>query len=394
MPRQIETAGSVAQKVLDTGLIDELWPGLESEESHEGTSTASTGDDQPTKEGVQSQPSEDETVDYGDDAGEPMEGESVGDGREQDASMEEGVQEASSDSEGALTEPLTVEEFAQAFDMPGADKVRIKTKVNGEDGDIGLDELVQSYNKDSAIQSKAFRQANDEKQRIEQWTQRQNELTQGINALYGIAGELRKKVEERYDPQEMARLKEEDPGLYSAKQLEKAGDLEAFDNLLAQAQSQVAMAQQQGADVIRQRQEETQKAIFGTGEDRQDAIIPEWHDQKVYLEESQDIRNYLGSIGYSPEEVTFTDPRLVVLVRDASKYRQMLQSRDERVKEVKKKVKTLPKAKIARPGAKATKSSSQKRPSKEETIERLKGARSVRDASQILSQHLPDEFFQ
>lgn len=381
---EYESAASAAKKLEDSGVLGQAWPEFaEPQASPEGTSTPEPEAEQAEEQSPDLQAegeSEDETVDEAAAA--------------EDEAPEEVAQEADgTEAEYVLDEPLSIEEFAEAFGVNDPEKVMLKTNVGGDKGEISLKDALRSYQVEAQQTKKAQRFAAEEKQRIDAWNARQQEMSTHLASAAAIVDNLRKSVAAKYEDTEMARLKEEDPAQYAVKQLEKTNVLKDLDGTLAQVHAYAQHMQQQQALIMQQQIEETRKKILGTGPGDNEALIPEWNDQETYLRESNDIRSYMLGLGYAEEHTqTFADPRFVQLVRDASRYHKLKDQTSVQKEVAKKKVVKLPKARIARAGAvKQTSQTVAQR--RKKAVERVRKSGKARDAAAVLEDVLPDSFF-
>ena len=369
--------------MMNSGLVDELFPEVAEVEAVQGTSTGESEQDQTPNGEVQAhEVADDEMVDTAESGNE--------EGQEEQADGVE-AQEGRDTEEFKLGEPLSAQEFAEAFGLQDPGELRVMTTVNGEQGNVSLKDLVRSYQTEAYQTKKSQAQAAEEKARIEQWTQQQNQLTQNIVASQALVENFRKQIEENYASEDMVRLKEDDPGAYAVKQLEKTKALESLNGIVAQSQQYAQYLQQQNQQILQQKVNETSKRILGAGAEDPDALIPEWNDQKRYIDESNQIREYMIGLGYQPEDLTaFADPRFVLLMRDAARYKDLVKAQSTQKQAIEQKKVKLPKAKIVRPGAKKP-TGAKPKVDRAKIMKQLNQTRSVRDASKLISHILPED---
>lgn len=125
-------------------------------------------------------------------------------------------------------------------------------------------------------------------------------------------------------------VREVDPALYIQEREKQAHRLQAFNRAKQLADEARANARKQRAA------EEAQKLV---------EAIPEWLDKSKAVAEAEKIRTGLGEYGMSPQEVDeLLDHRLVLMARDAVRYREL----QRKAAEVKQTVAKAPP--IARPG--------------------------------------------
>ena len=169
-----------------------------------------------------------------------------------------------------------------------------------------------------------------------------------------------------------AELLESDPVAYLSTQ-----------RTVEQRQAQLAQAQEELQQINGQRQQEQAQAQAAYYQDQQAKLlakIPEWSDPAKVEAEVAEIKKYLGTQDFAPEEQVLPDHRLVVLARKAMQFDALM----ERARSTTKKVAAAP-PKVERPG-----NADSARPGDGRTtaIKQLKQTGSVRDAAAAFSQFL------
>ena len=237
-----------------------------------------------------------------------------------------------------------------------------KVKVAGQEFDVTLDELRAGYSRDADYRRKTEElsterknfQAESEKQR-QDYSQKLSE----VNQLMALA---QQQLNSEFNNIDLEKLYEEDP-------------TEA-----ARVEHKMRKRQEQLAEAFQKAKSEQQKQFQQIVEDQQKLLvskIPEFSDSEKASSLKNNMRSYLQSYGFKDQEIgQIYDHRIVMLVNDAMKYRNM------------QKVKPNLASKIAKPGKvlssgvkkSQTETNFQKR---REKFGRLKKSGSIKDAQSI-----------
>ena len=257
----------------------------------------------------------------------------------------------------------------------GDDVEVYSVKVDGEEVEVSLEELVSGYHRQSDY-TKKTQEIAEERKSIEdyrsqfegQMTQLNQERQQYQQAL-GQLGQQLSAGMNRYATINWEQLKADDPIEYVTKRDEFRSEQERIQMVQAQ---QGQIAQQQQAEIEHARQtaivEESRKLH---------ELIPNWSDPVEQPKIAGQIRTYGLDQGYSKEEIDgLIDARSVNVLLKAMKY-DALQSADIKTKKVKNK------PKMVKAGAKRAKADTAKR-RKAESMKRLKKTGDAKDAARLL----------
>ena len=237
-----------------------------------------------------------------------------------------------------------------------------KVKVAGQEFDVTLDELRNGYQRDADYRRKTEELSNDrknfqsesEKQRLD-YSQKLNELNQSLSiAQQDLNAEINSAdLDKLYDedPTEAARVE---------RKLKKKQD--ALNQSLQKAQAE-------------------QKQQFETFlQDQQRKLVskmPEFSDPAKASSLKANMKNTLNNYGFNDQEVAQVyDHRIVMLVNDAMKYRNMQNSKPNLAKKISKP------SKVFSSGVKQGKAELNQKARKEK-FSRLRKSGSVKDASSI-----------
>lgn len=231
------------------------------------------------------------------------------------------------------------EQPAQASTEPEEPAARtVKVKIDGEERDVPIDEVVTAYQKDSAA-AKRFeeaarlrREADDIAGKVS--TERQH-LAQALEVFTERLNRFGPKEPDisllQTDPVEYLRQQAEHQ--QATRQLQEAEAAKAY---LARQQQQEA--QQMQARMLEAEMQNLMKAL------------PHWSDQSKAEKEKSMVAGHLKALGFPPEQIAqINDHRLVVLARESALYREIMNKAKDTAKQVAK----AP-ARVERPGVAGT----------------------------------------
>jgi cytochrome oxidase Cu insertion factor (SCO1/SenC/PrrC family) len=246
-------------------------------------------------------------------------------------------------------------------------------KVDGEDLEVSLDELLKGYSRNSSFTRKSQALAEDRKQ-IEtlqsQYTQEMQQI-QAERAQY--AQHLQSVIEnsnlDQFGTVDWDRLKTEDPIAFLEKKEEFR---EAQENVVrVQHAQQAAMAKNQESQQ-HQWQESVRSEHAALVEK-----LPEWGDPGKQKELAGELRSYASSIGFQNAEIeSLIDHRSFIVLNKARLYDEM-QKANPKAKKLKNKPKVIR-------GSKAVTAKSQSKSKRAALRNRLSKTGNVNDAASLL----------
>ena len=241
----------------------------------------------------------------------------------EDTQEAEEVEEEAPEEEEGQAEEETEEEVDEEEDT---------VKVDGEELEVGIDELKNGYQRQAdytrksqalAEQRKETEQIQSERQRLEQ------ERQMYANGLQMLQEQQSSKLQE-FDSVDWETLKAEDPYQYMIKKDE-----------YRDAQEKVNNVAQQQALIQQERNEEMQRAKAQFVQQEYNKLVdalPEWKDKDSTIK--KDIQEYAKSVGFLPEEISqLSDHRSVLVIKKAMEYDKLT----KKVAPKKKAVKKVPK---------------------------------------------------
>ena len=257
---------------------------------------------------------------------------------EETQEAEEVEQEAPESEEEGQAEEETEEEVAEEeeYDVVAEEDLKYTIKVDGEELEVGIDELKNGYQRQAdytrksqalAEQRKGTEQIQSERMQLEQ------ERQMYANGLQMLQEQQSAKLS-KFDNVEWEALKQEDPYQYMIKKDEYRDAQERVTNLQAEQQmvqqEQAQQAQQARAHFVQQEYARLVNAL------------PEWNDKESTIK--KDVQEYATSVGFRPEEISqLADHRSVLIIKKAMEYDKLT----KKVAPKKKAVKKVPKVQKA-----------------------------------------------
>ena len=251
----------------------------------------------------------------------------------EDTEEAEEVEEEAPEEEGQAEEETEEEvEEEEETEIVAEEDLKYTIKVDGEEIEVGIDELKNGYQRQAdytrksqalAEQRKETEQIQSERQRLEQ------ERQMYANGLQMLQEQQSAKLNE-FNSVDWESLKTEDPYAYMIKK-EEFRDAQEKVQSVAQQQQYVQQEQMQ--------QQQTAKAEFVRAEyARLVEALPEWENKESSIK--KDIRDYAATVGFRPEEIDqLADHRSVLVIQKAMEYDKLT----KKVAPKKKAVKKVPK---------------------------------------------------
>lgn len=214
---------------------------------------------------------------------------------------------------------------------------RFKVKVDGQEIEVTQDELLNGYSRQQDYTKKTMELAEQRKQIEQTAAQVQAERQQYQNQLAQMSQALGQALHEQQNIDWHALL-ENDPVEYLKQRHLFEQRQAAFGQAQAEQQRLADQAQRDNTVQMQTRLQDEHQALL--------AKFPEWKDEAKAKAEKEQVRKYLESSGYKPEEIgQAVDHRAIVLARKAMLFDQLIAQQ----KDAAKKVEKLP-PKVERPG--------------------------------------------
>ena len=262
-------------------------------------------------------------------------------GKEESEAKEEAKpteeEESTEETTDEAPEEESEEEESEEGEEPEEDEedVLYAVKVDGEEIEIPLDELMKGYSRQSSYTRKSQKLAEQQKEfetakqnMVSEYTQIQQERTQYVQALQNLA-ETQMGALGQWTNIDWETMKRDDPIEFSVKREEYR---EAQDNFKRVQEEQVRVQQLASDDYQKQHQELVHKEYQALVTE-----LPEWGEPEKQKKLAVDLKTYATNQGFSGEEVdALIDHRVMLMLRKAWLYDQ-LQTTDVKGKKLKNK---------------------------------------------------------
>jgi len=287
-----------------------------------------------------------------------------------DDGAEQGQPEEIQATEEAVEESTETEAEYAEEEVEEQPKPRYKAKVDGEEIEVDIDELINGYQRTADYTKKSQALAEQrkaieaERVHLEQVKQERQAYAQKLQALNQF-------LSQQDQGENLEALKESDPIGYAVKVAERT-----------EREKQLAVVRAEQQRIAQQQQAEQQQSLqnhLKSEAQKLSAAIPELSTPKGD-EVRKQIREYAKSQGWSDEELgSVYDHRAVVALYKAMKFEQLQKSKPE----IQKKVSQAPKMLKSGTSVPPTKSQQDKQLS-----QRLKQTGKVKDAAALLERFL------
>jgi len=246
--------------------------------------------------------------------------------------VEEKAPEEEGQAEEETEEEVDEEEAEEETEIVAEEDLKYTIKVDGEEFEVGIDELKNGYQRqaDYTRKSQALAEQRKETEQIQsERMQLEQERQMYANGLQMLQEQQAAKLKD-FDSVDWEALKAEDPYQYMIKKDEYRDAQERVNNIVAEQQAvqqeQARQAQQARAHFV---QQEYTRLINA---------LPEWGDNKSTIR--KDIQEYASSVGFRPEEINqLADHRSILVIKKAMEYDKLT----TKVAPKKKAVKKVPK---------------------------------------------------
>ena len=253
---------------------------------------------------------------------------------EETEEAEEVEEEAPESEEEGQAEEETEEEVTEEeeFEVVAEEDLKYTIKVDGEELEVGIDELKNGYQRqaDYTRKSQALAEQRKETEGIQSERQRlEQERQMYANGLQMLQEQQSAKLSE-FENTDWTALKDEDPYQYMLKKDEYRDAQEKVNNVVQQ-QAYIQQEQTEQANKARAHfvQQEYSKLVNA---------LPEWNDAKSTIK--KDVQEYATSVGFRPEEISqLADHRSVLIIKKAMEFDRLT----TKVAPKKKAVKKVPK---------------------------------------------------
>lgn len=248
--------------------------------------------------------------------------------------------DAESKEEETQEPPKTLKELSERLGMEYdqlLDSIAADTKIDGEEGRVSLSKLLKSYQLEGHLNRKSMELAEAKKAFEQEANTRKQQFDEGLDQLRQSLTLGNQLLQGEYSQIDWTALEKGDPVQYLSLRTK-------FEDRQRQLLQGFQFLQQEDAKRSETSQKEFAKYLEDEGKKLINAV-PEWADAKTKSKETATIKQYLKSQGFDDAEISQVyDHRLVLVVRDAMRYRELKSKQPALTK----KVNEAPK--LAKPG--------------------------------------------
>jgi len=281
--------------------------------------------------------------------------------QEQEIKEEETEVESQEETEVETTEDVSQEE-EQIDTQEKQDSPLHKVKVNGQELDVTLDELRNGYSRDADYRQKTEELSNQRKTFQSESEKQRQDYSQKLNELNQMMSIAQQQLNEEANQVDLEKLYEDDPSEAMRIEHRMKKKQEKLDQAMQKSQAE----QKQQFDSFLQDQQT--KLV---------AKMPEFNDPQKASQLKSSMKTTLTNYGFNNQEIAQVyDHRIVMLVNDAMKYRNMQSSKPGLAKKISKP------GRVLSSGVKQNQSDLTTK-AKREKLSRLKKSGSVKDAASI-----------
>ncbi len=282
--------------------------------------------------------------------------------KQEESSTEDQPQEQEIKEEESQEETSEEVSQEQTNEIPQEQDSTYKVKVAGQELDVTLDELKNGYSRDADYRRKTEELSYEKKQFMSESEKQRQDYSSKLNELNQLMSVAQQQLNAEINSADLDKLYEEDPT--EAARVERR--LKRKQDKLNQAVQKTQLEQQQQFESFLQDQ---QKKLT--------LKMPEFSDPAKSSQLKNNMRSYLTSYGFNDQEIAQVyDHRIVMLVNDAMKYRNMQNSKPNLAKKI-----TKP-GKVFSSGVKKDKADLNLT-KRREKLGRLKKTGSIKDATSI-----------
>ena len=261
------------------------------------------------------------------------------------------------------TESYEAEETSESSDIQeNSEEPYYSVTVDGTDLSVNLEELIQGYQRNADYTRKTQELAQERNQSSEFVERSKKDVEAKLQKLDQLNNAAQAQLQQEYAEVDFEKLYDEDP--VEAARLE---------HKMRKKHSQLAQVQQQTQEL----QSQEFNKYLGEQQKLLSQKIPEFMDEQKGPRFKQQMRDYLGNIGFNDTEINSVyDHRYVMLVKDAMSYRNLQKAKPG----IKKKVANAPK--VVKGGVAKSKGQADAE-AKRQQLSKLRKTGQVRDAAKF-----------
>jgi hypothetical protein len=223
---------------------------------------------------------------------------------------------------------LGLDDSAIVLDDEGNLKA-VKVKVDGQEEEVALKELVSGYrfNKHNTQKSQAL--AEEEKQFKAIVEQTTKQYTDKVDSLEKATAYVKGQFLKQYEDVNWSLIRQQNPAEYAALVQDFQMQSAEFDRIL----EVVASTKNAEVEKLQKEFQESRKQLHQRQIELTLEKNPEWKDQKVLKSALEDMGSFAGeAYGFTPQEfASINDHRMVEVLKDAMKFRRGIKEAEQKI---------------------------------------------------------------
>ncbi len=275
----------------------------------------------------------------------------------EDQPLEQEIKEEESNDE--TSEEVSQE---QTDEIPQEQDSTYKVKVAGQELDVTLDELKNGYSRDADYRRKTEELSYDKKQFVSESEKQRQDYSSKLNELNQLMSVAQQQLNTEINSADLEKLYEEDPTEAARIEHRLRRKQEKLNSAMAKTQSE---------------QNKQFESFVSDQKNKLVTKLPEFSDPDKASKLKSSMKTILNNYGFNDHEISQVyDHRIIMLVNDAMKYRNMQNSKPNLAKKISKP------GKVFSSGVKKDKAELNFSKRKEK-LSRLKKTGNIKDATSI-----------
>jgi len=275
----------------------------------------------------------------------------------EDQPLEQEIKEEESNDE--TSEEVSQE---QTDEIPQEQDSTYKVKVAGQELDVTLDELKNGYSRDADYRRKTEELSYDKKQFVSESEKQRQDYSSKLNELNQLMSVAQQQLNTEINSVDLEKLYEEDPTEAARIEHRLRRKQEKLNSAMAKTQSE---------------QNKQFESFVSDQKNKLVTKLPEFSDPDKASKLKSSMKTILNNYGFNDHEISQVyDHRIIMLVNDAMKYRNMQNSKPNLAKKISKP------GKVFSSGVKKDKTELNFSKRKEK-LSRLKKTGNIKDATSI-----------
>jgi hypothetical protein len=247
--------------------------------------------------------------------------------------------EAESAEQPEQAEPDVSELIRQHFEQDGdlLKKVKLGVKIDGQHGEATLDDLVRSYQIQTAAEKRLEEAKSKSAEVLAEATAKATKINERFAEAAGLIESLEADLADDIKAADMDKLRREDPAEWAARNAE-------FDKRRQKIQQRKQSAVEKYHKANHQAQEEAKTAFEKYLASEQSALMekrPEWRDAEKFKAESKKLKEFLAGVNTNTAQQVSHNHELLLLAHEAMLYRELRANTNAAAKKLEKVPKVL-----------------------------------------------------